>query len=130
AAARPPLPFPAAWPPRSLFCGVVEDAPADLVLLDRFEQRLEVALAEALVALPLDELEEDRADHGLREDLQQDLRHAAVHHALAVDEDAVLPQPLDRLLVAMHALVRLLVIGVRRAGHEFQAVLGQPVGGT
>jgi hypothetical protein len=37
-------------------------AAADLVELDGLEQRLEVALAEALVALALDDLEEDRAD--------------------------------------------------------------------
>src|SRR5262249_1609565 len=43
---------------------------ADLVLLDRLEQRLEISLAEAVVALSLDEFEEDRADHGLGEDLQ------------------------------------------------------------
>ena len=35
------------------------------------EQRPEVAFAEALVALALDELEEDRPELGLREDLQQ-----------------------------------------------------------
>jgi hypothetical protein len=35
---------------------------AHLVALDGLEQRLEVALAEALVALALDDLEEDRAD--------------------------------------------------------------------
>ena len=44
---------------------------AHLVALDALEQRLEVALAEALVALALDDLEEDRADRVLGEDLQQ-----------------------------------------------------------
>src|SRR3546814_18938714 len=48
-----------------------EDAAADLVELDRFEQGLEIALAEALIALPLDDLEEDRADHVLGEYLEQ-----------------------------------------------------------
>src|SRR5690349_5833613 len=43
----------------------------DLVALHRLEQRLEVALAEAVVALALDELEEHRAEQRLREDLQQ-----------------------------------------------------------
>src|SRR5947208_17184217 len=51
-----------------------QDAAAYLVELHRLEQRLEVALAEALVALPLDDLEEDRADGGLGEDLQQQPR--------------------------------------------------------
>ena len=45
----------------------VSSTPApDLVELDRLEQRLEVAFAEALVALALDDLEEDRADDVLR----------------------------------------------------------------
>ena len=38
---------------------------------DAFEQRLEIAFAEALIALALDDLEEDRADGVLGEDLQQ-----------------------------------------------------------
>src|SRR5687768_393159 len=63
---------------------VLEDAAPDLVLLDRFEQRLEVALAEAVVALALDELEEDRADGGLAEPLEQHLGVAALHDALPV----------------------------------------------
>ena len=48
-----------------------QHAALDLVQLDRLEQRAEVAFAEALVALALDDLEEDRADHRLRKDLQQ-----------------------------------------------------------
>src|SRR5258706_8997090 len=51
-------------------CGF-DDAAADLVALERFEERLEVAFAEAFVALALDEFEEDRAELRLREDLQQ-----------------------------------------------------------
>ena len=43
-----------------------QHAAADLVELDALEQGAEIALAEALVALALDELEEDRADHGSR----------------------------------------------------------------
>src|SRR5690242_7848520 len=61
----------------------------DLLGLDRFEQRAEVAFAEALVALPLDDLEEDRPDHGLGEDLQQLVLAPLLVDALAVDEDAV-----------------------------------------
>ena len=51
---------------------------AQLVALHGFEQGLEVALAEALVLLALDELEEHRADQGLGEDLQQQARIALV----------------------------------------------------
>jgi hypothetical protein len=54
------------------------------------------------VALALDELEEDRPDHGLGEDLQQDLGHAAVDDAFAVDQDAVFLHPVDRLVMAVH----------------------------
>src|SRR3546814_11526743 len=61
--------------PTSLECGAsalrFQDAAADLVGLDGVEQRLEVALAEALVALALHDLEEHRAADLLGEDLPQ-----------------------------------------------------------
>src|SRR2546423_11857615 len=69
-------------------------AAAHLVELHRLEQRAEVALAEALVALPLDDLEEDRADHGLGEDLQEEPPARA-----AVEQDLALLQLGDRLAV-------------------------------
>src|SRR5690606_24202368 len=69
-----------------------DDAAADLVELDRFEQRLEIALAEALIALALDDLEEDRADHALGEDLQQ---QPLAGLGRAVDQDAALAQRRD-----------------------------------
>src|SRR5215470_18016730 len=59
---------------RWLRCVIVlhlQHAAADLVFLDRFEQRLEIALAESVIALALDELEEDRPDRVGRENLQQ-----------------------------------------------------------
>src|SRR5690348_1022271 len=40
----------------------LEHAPADLILLDRFEQRAEIAFAETFVSLALDDLEKNRAD--------------------------------------------------------------------
>jgi hypothetical protein len=52
----------------------------------RLEQRLEVALAEALVALALDDLEEDRADRVGGEDLQQ---LALLGLRVGVDQDLV-----------------------------------------
>src|ERR1700757_205279 len=52
---------------------LLEYATPDLVQLDRLEERPEVTLAEALVALALDDLEEDRSDDGGRENLQQHL---------------------------------------------------------
>src|SRR3546814_13910473 len=57
--------------------GYREGAPAlqhaalDLVALDALEQGLEVAFAEAFVALALDDLEEARAERVRGEDLQQ-----------------------------------------------------------
>src|SRR5256712_7456460 len=75
-----------------------QNAAAYLVELHRLEQRLEVALAEALVALPLDDLEEDRADGGLGEDLQQQPAAGA-----AVDQDPAPLQPLERLAVVRQA---------------------------
>src|ERR1700716_1743369 len=79
-----------------------------LVELHRLEQRLEVALAEALVALPLDDLEEDRADGGLGEDLQ---KHPAA--GAAVDEDPAFLQFRERLAMVRQALLEPLVVGVR-----------------
>src|SRR2546426_1125379 len=85
-----------------------QDAAAYLVELHRLEQRLEVALAEALVALPLDDLEEDRADGGLGEDLQQQPAARA-----AVDQDPAPLQLLERLAMVRQALADHLVVGVR-----------------
>src|SRR5690348_10258904 len=82
-----------------------------LVELDALEQRLEIAFAEALVALALDDLEEDRADHVLGEDLQQ---QALPFRRRAVDENPALLELGGRLAVALHALVDQLVIGVGR----------------
>ena len=50
---------------------LAQDTSGDLVALDGLEQGLEVAFAEAFVTLALYELEEDRADHGVGEDLKQ-----------------------------------------------------------
>ena len=58
--------------PRAALLARLDHATTHLVFLDGFEQRLEVAFAEALVALALDDFEEDRADHRVGEDLQED----------------------------------------------------------
>src|SRR5688572_17382110 len=96
------------------FMNFSNDASCDLVRLDRFEQRAEIALAEALVALALDDLEEDRPDHGLGEDLQELVLVMLLVDALAVDEDLVALEALEVLAVVGHALVDALVIGVGR----------------
>src|SRR5712672_2180698 len=57
------------WRARHALC--FQYSTPDLILLDGFEQRAEIAFTESLVALALDDLEEDRADDRLRENLQQ-----------------------------------------------------------
>ena len=93
----------------------LQHAAPDLVFLDRFEQRLEIAFAKTVVALALDELEEDRPDRIGREDLQQHLGVAAIDHALAVDQDAVTLQPRDVLAMPGQPRIDLLEIGRRAA---------------
>src|SRR4051812_48276388 len=62
-----------------------------LLTLDRLEQGLEVALAEAERSVPLDQLEEHRRPvlHGLGEDLQQ------IPVLVPVDQDGALLELLD-----------------------------------
>src|SRR6516162_1285901 len=105
----------------------LEHASLDLIGLDALEQSLEVAFAEAVIALSLNELEEDRSDDCLGEDLQQNARRAAVHDALAIDEDAMLLHPLERLSVAFHAIIRLVVVDRGRPRHEFQPAIGNGI---
>jgi non-specific serine/threonine protein kinase len=66
-------------------------AAALLLALDRLEEGLEVALAEAERAVPLDELEED--GRPVADRLGEDLQQVAV--LVAVDQDAALAQFLD-----------------------------------
>src|SRR3954447_26060284 len=82
-----------------------------LLALDRLEERLEVAVAEAAGAVALDDLEEDRrtvADR-LGEDLQQ------VDLVVAVGEDAEPLEVVEVLVDLAHALRYLFVVGVGRA---------------
>jgi hypothetical protein len=91
-------------------CRVVDlqHAAADLVFLDRFEQRLEVAFAKTVVALALDELEEDRPDRVGGENLQQYFGMAAVDHAFTVDQDAIALKPRDVLAMFWQPRIDLL----------------------
>jgi hypothetical protein len=112
--------FPSLLPtPRSGLRGLQHAAP-DLVQLDRFEQRAEITLAESLVALALDDLEEDGTDDRRREDLQEHL----VLGRRAVQQDAVAGQALGVFLVTEQAGRELLVVRVRRV-LERDAVLAQ-----
>src|SRR5215469_8862533 len=103
-----------------------EDAAADLVTLDRFEKGAKIAFAEAFVALALDDLEEDRADHGFGEDLQQ---QALSSYRGAVDQDSVAAQPREILAVSGDTAVDRLVIGVgdrhERDAARFQSLDGR-----
>src|SRR5689334_17527668 len=83
-------------------------AAADLIEFDGLEQGFEIAFAEALIALALNELEEDRADRVLAENLQQ---QALALARRAVDQDAALAQLLDRLAVPGQAFVDEIEIG-------------------
>src|SRR5213596_2086723 len=93
----------------------LQHTPANLILLDRLEQRLEVAFAKTIVALALDEFEENRPDRVRRKDLQQHLGVAAVDHALTM---------------LRQARVDLLEIGIRRGRHERQARIAQGLDGA
>src|SRR3954471_10449786 len=97
-----------------------------LFALDRLEEGLEVALAEAQRAVPLDELEED--GRPVAERLGEDLQQVAV--LVAVDEDLALLQLLDRHAYVADALTQLgvLVVAVGRV-EELDAVGPQRVHG-
>src|SRR5918911_225296 len=86
--------------------GPLQVAALGLLALDRLEQRLEVAVAEAAGAVTLDDLEEDRravADR-LREDLQE------IALVVAIDEDALLAQVGELLDDLGHARGDLVVV--------------------
>src|SRR5262245_44425118 len=98
---------------------------AHLVELDRLEQRLEIAFAESFVALALDDLEEDRPDDVLGEDLQQE-PFALLR--IAVDEHAPLLQLFEALAVVRNARLDALIICIGRV-LELHALAAQHVHG-
>src|SRR5271167_1686097 len=67
----------------------LQHAAADLIELDRLKQSLEIALAKTLVALALDDLEEDRPNDRRREYLQEHL----VLGRRTVEKYSILLQP-------------------------------------
>src|SRR5665213_557023 len=83
----------------------------NLIELERFEQRLEITLAEALVTLALDDFEKARADDVLREDLQQ---QALALSRSAVDQDAPRAQTSQVFAVTGYARLQRIVITLRR----------------
>src|SRR6059058_2299897 len=74
-------------------------AASDLILFDRLEQGFEIAFTKPVITLALNELKEDRAYGSLAETLQQYLGEASLHHAFAINENAVLLQSSDVLAV-------------------------------
>src|SRR3954465_7303508 len=87
----------------------LEIPPQLLLALDRLEERLEVALAEAARAVALDDLEEHR--RAVADRLGEDLQHVAL--VIAVDEDAETPQVVEALLDLADPGRHLVVVGVR-----------------
>src|SRR4051794_29201992 len=115
----------AAWPAgRPSPCSASEVPPRGLLALDRLEQRLEVALAEAARAVPLDQLEEDR--RAVAERLGEDLEQVAL--VVAVDQDAEPAQIVERLVDVAHAAGHVGVVRVGRA-QELDAIRGERLDG-
>ena len=90
-----------------------------MLALDGFEEGLEVALAKALRALALDDLEEHRrtVDHRLGEELKQ------VAFFVAVDQDAELAQRLEVFLDFADAVEDIVVVVVRHVEELHATVL-------
>src|SRR4051812_41268243 len=91
-----------------------------LLSLDRFEQRLEVALPERLRTLSLDDLVEERRAilDGLGEDLEQ------ITVGVTIDEDAELRELAHRLIDFADAALKLLVVA-RRHRQELDAAVAE-----
>src|SRR5580704_5212165 len=107
-------------PPR-LDDAVLDHAAALLIQLDGFEQRLKIPFAEALVALALNDFEEDRADGIFGENLQQDPALVA-----AVDENSATLKLRHRFDVTLDPRIDAFVVGLRRF-LEFDAAAAQGV---
>src|SRR5262245_59884924 len=88
---------------------VLQVPPTFLFPLDGFEQRLEVSLAEAERAVPLDQLEEDRRAVLYR--FGEDLEQVAV--LVAVDQDTARLELLDRHADGTDAFAQLGIVVVR-----------------
>src|SRR3546814_1580551 len=95
-----------------------------LVEFDGFIKGLEVSVAEPFIPLALDDFEEDRSEHGLGEDLQQNSLAVGV----AVDQDAIAPKPLDIFAMSRNPLIDALIIG-KRGILETDAIGAQPLNG-
>src|ERR1700733_11184846 len=82
-----------------------------LIEFEGLEQRLEVPLAETLIALALDDLEEARSDHVLGEDLQQ---YALALGRRTINQNPPLTEVAKLFLVPRHPRLDPVVVGVGR----------------
>ena len=87
-----------------------------MVAFDRLEQGLEVALAESIVTLALDELEENRAEQGVGKDLQQQAPFSTAR--APVEQDAACGQGVERLAMPGQAPVEHAVVGGWWRAHQ------------
>ncbi len=96
-------------------CRDLQRTAIDLVAFHAFEQRLEIALSETVIALALDEFEEHRADLRFGKDLQQQtgLADGAISFGGSVHQDAAHLERFDVFAVAGKTFVEHLVIGLR-----------------
>ena len=102
-----------------------------LLFLDRFEQRLEVPLAEALRAFTLNDLIEQR--RAILDGLREDLKQIAVR--VSIDQDPELLERVERLVDLADALLQLLVVrgrslqeldpAIAESCHRFDDVVGR-----
>src|SRR6202000_3360356 len=90
--------------------GVLQHATANLIEFDALEQRLEIAFAETLIALALDDLEEDRTNGVLGEDLQ---KQTAIFRR-TIHQDAVAFEARHIFTMTFDAVVETFVIGFWR----------------
>src|SRR3546814_398165 len=86
-------------------------AAPDLIQFDAFEQRFEIAFPETLIALALNDFEEDGPNHILGKDLQQ---KPIAGFGRSIDQDAALTHFLYVVTVTGDALVNHVIISVGR----------------
>src|SRR5260221_4750500 len=101
-----------------------EIAPQRLLALDRLEEGLEVALAEAARALALDHLEED--GRPVLRVAGEDLQQVAVF--VTIDQDAQPRQRGDRLIDLAHAPFQVSIVA-RDAGDDLHALAAHALDG-
>ena len=98
----------------------LEIAAGLLFTLNRFKQRLEVALSEAPASLALNNFEEQR--RAIFNRARENLEHVTL--IITIDEDSKLFELFDRFIDRPHATLQFRVVGVRHM-QEFDALFVQ-----